>query len=139
MYNKLRNLAVLAAFLGFAAAARAQVSGIEGIVKGADGTPVVGAVVKIERQDIKGNYTVKTDKKGHYGHYGLPLGMYTITVEVDGKMVDQMKGVRTRLGDPLPMPFNLRPAQAQSSGGGGQAAAPPPEKDRSMSKEQREA
>ena len=56
-----------ACFLGFAAAASAQVSGIEGIVKDPDGKPIVGAVIKIERQDIKGNYTVKTDKKGHYG------------------------------------------------------------------------
>ncbi len=139
MHSKLRNLAVLAAcFLGFAAAARAQVSGLEGVVKAPDGKPVVGAVIKIERQDIKGNYTVKTDKKGHYGHYGLPLGTYTVTVEVDGKVADQVKGVRTRLGDPLEMPFNLHPAGAQTAGGG-QLAAPPPEKDRSLSKEQREA
>ena len=92
MQIKMRNLAVLAAcFLGFAAAARAQVSGIEGIVKDADGKPIANAIVKIERQDIRGNYTVKTDKKGHYGHYGLPLGTYNITVEVDGKPVDKHK------------------------------------------------
>ncbi len=139
MHSNLRNMAVLAAcFLGFAAAARAQVSGLEGIVKDPDGKPIVGAVVKIERQDIKGNYTVKTDKKGHYGHYGLPLGTYTVTVEVDGKVADQVKGVRTKLGDPLNMPFNLRPAQPQQAAAG-QQAAPPPEKDRTMSKEQREA
>jgi tetratricopeptide (TPR) repeat protein len=141
MHSKLRNLAVLAAcFLGFAAAARAQVSGLEGIVKDPSGNPIAGAVVKIERQDIKGNYSVKTDKKGHYGHYGLPLGTYVITLEVDGKVVDQVKGVRTRLGDPLQMPFNLKPAQPQqAAAGGGQQAAPAPEKDRSLSKEQREA
>jgi tetratricopeptide (TPR) repeat protein len=139
MHRKMRNLAVLAAcFLGFAAAACAQVSGIEGIVKDPDGKPVVGAVVKIERQDIKGNYSVKTDKKGHYGHYGLPLGQYILTVEIDGKVVDKVGPLRTRLGDPLPVPFNLRPAQ-QAQAGGGQLAAPAPEKDRSMSKEQREA
>src|SRR5579863_6294799 len=116
MYTKMRNLAVFAAcFLGFAAAASAQVSGLEGTVKGPDGNPISGAIVKIERQDIKGNYNVKTDKKGHYGHYGLPLGTYTNSVEVDGKMVDQVKGVRTRLGDPLQMPFNLRPAAPQQA------------------------
>src|ERR1700739_3451694 len=126
MHNKLRNLAVLAAcFLGFAAAARAQVSGIEGIVKDPDGKPVAGAVIKIERQDIKGNYTVKTDKKGHYGHYGLPLGQYILTCEVDGKVVDKVGPLRTRLGDPLPVPFNLHPAQ-QAQAGGGQQAAPAP-------------
>jgi tetratricopeptide (TPR) repeat protein len=141
MQSKLRNLAVLAAcFLGFAAAARAQVSGIEGIVKDPDGKPVVGAVIKIERQDIKGNYTVKTDKKGHYGHYGLPLGQYILTCEIDGKVVDKVGPLRTRLGDPLPVPFNLRPARPQQAQAApGQQVAPPPEKDRSMSKEQRDA
>ena len=64
MYSKLRNLAVLAAcFLGFAAAACAQVSGIEGIVKGPDGKPIVGAVIKIERQDIKGNYSSRPTRR----------------------------------------------------------------------------
>jgi tetratricopeptide (TPR) repeat protein len=142
MYRKMRNLAVYAAcFLGFAAAASAQVSGLEGIVKGPDGNPIVGAVVKIERKDIKGNYNVKTDKKGHYGHYGLPLGTYKLTLEVDGKVADQVDNVRTRLGDPLNIPFNLKPARPQAAEAGAAAAqaAPPPEKDRSLSKEQRDA
>ena len=140
MHSKMRNLAVLAAcFLGFAAAARAQVSGIEGTVKGADGNPIVGAVIKIERQDIKGNYTVKTDKKGHYGHYGLPLGQYKLTLEVDGKVADRVGPIRSRLGDPLNVPFNLHPAKAQQAQAGPAEAAPAPEKDRSLSKEEREA
>jgi tetratricopeptide (TPR) repeat protein len=143
MVNNARKLAVFAAcFLGFAAAASAQVSGIEGNVKSPDGSPVVGAVIKIERKDIKGNYNVKSDKKGHYGHYGLPLGTYKLTVEVDGKVVDQVDNVRTRLGDPLNVPFNLRPAappQAAQGGTPAAAAAPAPEKDRSMSKEERAA
>jgi tetratricopeptide (TPR) repeat protein len=144
MYSKMRNVAVFAAcFLGFAAVAPAQVSGIEGVVKGPDGTPIQGAIIKIERKDIKGNYNVKTDKKGHYGHYGLPLGTYKLTLEVDGKDVDRVDNVRTRLGDPLTIPFNLRPpkpAQAAStSGQAPQQAAPPPEKDRSMSKEEKAA
>ncbi|MDQ6664561.1 MAG: carboxypeptidase-like regulatory domain-containing protein, partial [Acidobacteriota bacterium] len=75
MSVNLKNLAVSAAgFLFFAVSAFAQVSALEGIVKGPDGAPIKDALVKMERKDIKGNYTVKTDKKGHYGHYGLPLG-----------------------------------------------------------------
>src|ERR1700691_4136914 len=42
----------------------AQTTTIEGTVQGPDGKPVAGAVVKIERTDVKGNYPVKTDKKG---------------------------------------------------------------------------
>jgi tetratricopeptide (TPR) repeat protein len=138
----MRNLAVFTAcFLGLAAVASAQVSGIEGLVKGPDGNPIAGAVIKIERKDIKGNYNVKTDKKGHYGHYGLPLGTYKLTLVVADKEVDRVDNVRTRLGDPLNVPFNVRPERPQSAQGGGapQQAAPTPEQDRSMSKEEKAA
>jgi len=145
MYIKMRNLAVFAAcFLGLAAAASAQVSGLEGTVKNPDGSPVVGAIVHIDRLDIKGNYNVKSDKKGHYGHYGLPLGNYKLTLEVDGKTIDYLtvKSIRTRLGDPMNVPFQIqaaKPQQAAGEGGQQAQAAPPPEKDRSMSKEERAA
>src|ERR1700683_4834158 len=57
-------LAIPVSFL-FASLCFAQAEAIQGDVKGEDGKPVVGAVIKIERTDIKQNYTVKTDKKGH--------------------------------------------------------------------------
>src|SRR5215472_13025092 len=136
MHRKLRNLAVAAAcFLGFAVAACAQVSGVEGTVKDAQGNPIAGAVVKIDRKDIKGSYNVKTDKKGHYGHYGLPLGTYKITVLVEDKQIDQVDNVRTRLGDPQSINFQQRPQQAAQQAGGQQQ--PPPEANRSMTKEQK--
>jgi hypothetical protein len=62
-----RNLAVAATGMAFlAVSAFAQITTIEGIVKGPDGNPVQGAEVHITRTDIKGNYKTKTDKKGHY-------------------------------------------------------------------------
>src|SRR5512140_3912525 len=101
MTNTFRKLASIASFtLLFTGAAMAQTSSLEGDVRGEDGQPLKGALVKIERTDIKGSYKVKTDKKGHYFHAGLPLGTYTLILEVEGKDVDQVKGVRTRLGDP---------------------------------------
>ena len=66
-------LGILPVALLFAAAALAQTSSIEGDVKGEDGKPVVGAVIKIDQTDIKGNYKLKTDKKGHYYQGGLRL------------------------------------------------------------------
>jgi len=44
-----------------------QTSVIEGVAKDADGKPLAGAVVNIDRTDIKGHYTVKTDKKATTG------------------------------------------------------------------------
>ncbi len=67
-------------FLLLGAGAWAQTSSIEGNVKGEDGNGVKGATVHITRTDIKGNYKVNTDKKGHYFHAGLPLGTYDVSV-----------------------------------------------------------
>jgi tetratricopeptide (TPR) repeat protein len=105
---KYRNVAMPALGILFCAlSCLAQTSSLEGDVKGADGAPLKGALVKIEREDIKGHYQVKTDKKGHYYYGGLPLGMYKITLEVDGKDVDYVDKVRTRMGDPVKTDFDM--------------------------------
>src|SRR6266849_5918074 len=88
-------------------AASAQTSSLAGEVKGEDGAPLKDAWIKIERKDIKGSYKVKTNKKGEYFHAGLPLGQYDVMLEVDGKVRDQVKNIRTRLGDPTPINFDL--------------------------------
>jgi tetratricopeptide (TPR) repeat protein len=122
----------------FTGAAWAQIAAIEGDVKGPDGKLVQGAQILIERKDMKGTYKgAKTDKKGHYIYNGLPSGgTYTVSVLIDGQERQHIDGVRTRLGDPIPVNFDLKPVGGQAEGAGG---APAPEADRSMSKEQKEA
>jgi len=93
----------LLAGLGFA-----QTSSIAGEVKGPDGQPLRDALVKIVRKDIRGNYKVKTNRKGEFFHAGLPLGNYDVILEVGGKDVDRMSNVRTRLGDPTQVNFDLQ-------------------------------
>jgi len=144
---KFRNLVVaMAGACLLALTSYAQITALEGDVKGEDGTPAVKAVVKILRTDIKGNYKCETNKKGHYFYNGLPLGNYNITVEIGGKEMDAVNNVRTRLGDPTPVNFDLqkiaqRRAQmnqaAQSGAAGG--AALPKDVERGMTKEQKEA
>jgi len=85
----------------FSAACFAQTTMIVGDVKGPDGKLLAGAQVQIVRTDIKANYKVKTDKKGHYVYAGLPIGTFNVSVEVDGKTADQMNGVKTRSGPTL--------------------------------------
>src|SRR5882724_3847367 len=92
----------------FAGSGLAQTSSLEGTVKGEDGQPLKDAVINIDRKDIKGHYQVKTKKKGDYFHAGLPLGTYKITLVVDGKERDSVDNVKTRLGDPLPVNFDLQ-------------------------------
>jgi tetratricopeptide (TPR) repeat protein len=133
-------------FMLFAGAAWAQISAIEGDVKGPDGQLLKGAVILIERQDMKGTYKgAKTDKKGHYIYNGLPFpGTYTVSVFVDGDKKDQTANVKTQLGDPVNISFDLKESAdkqkaaqpAATAGGPGTAT---PEQERGMSKEQKEA
>ena len=145
---KFRNLVVAAAGVCLLALTSfAQITAIEGDVKGEDGTPTVNAVVKILRTDIKGSYKCNTNKKGHYFYNGLPLGTYNITVEIGGKEMDGVNGVRTKLGDPTPINFDLQKIAQQRSAknaqmqaaAAGTAPALSKEQERGMTKEQKEA
>jgi Tfp pilus assembly protein PilF len=112
--------------------ALAQTTSIEGTVKGPDGKPLPGVVVQIERTDVKGKYPVKTDKKGHYGHYGLPLGVFDVSVVVDGVGQDAIHGVRPTLSAPgTGIDLEIKATQATAPG----APAPPAQ---GLSKEKKE-
>ena len=116
---KFRNAVLSAAgVLLFSAACFSQTTSIEGDVIGVDGKPMANAkCVVIDRKDIKGHYgPVKTDKKGHYFHAGLPIGQYKISVvDESGKVLDSVDNVRSRLGDPLPVNFNLAANAAKAA------------------------
>jgi Tfp pilus assembly protein PilF len=84
-----------------------QTGSLTGKVIGEDGNPLQGALVKIERTDIKGNYKVKSNKKGEYFHAGLPMGQYKVTVAVNDQDMDSVSGVRVGLGDPTAVNFDL--------------------------------
>ena len=129
----------------------AQTGAIEGNVKGPDGKPLAGAWIRIERTDIKGEYLCDSKKKGDFFHAGLPLGTYNVYLytgasKVKGKLeggelVDQVKNVRTRLGDPVPVNFDLaeranRQAAVQKAAETGTVTA---EVARDMSPEQKAA
>ena len=136
-----KHAVTLAGIFLFASFGFAQTSAIEGDVKGEDGQGLRGALVKIERKDIKGNYKVKTDKKGHFFHAGLPLGTYKVTVEVEGKDRDSVDGVRTTLGDPAQVNFDLQAAKRKQDEISAAAAAGQLTKEqaRGMSAEQKAA
>lgn len=129
MSGKLKSLLFPAfAFLLLSLPAFAQMTSIEGEVKGVDGKPLAGATIKFDRTDIKGSYNVKTDKKGKYGHYGLPMGRYDVTVLVDNKVVDQTKGIQSKYSAPQEVNFDIA-----KDGGSDTAAAGPPDAERGMS------
>lgn len=115
MVSTLRRLPGLSLPFLFAGALMAQTAQIEGVVKDENGQPLKDALVKIDRKDIKGSYKVKTKKKGDYLHAGLPLGTYKLTLEVNGKDVDTVDNVKTRLGEPTVINFDLQQQKARQA------------------------
>jgi tetratricopeptide (TPR) repeat protein len=122
-------------------AAWAQTTTLEGDVKDENGQPLKGALIVLNRTDIKGHYQVKTDKKGHWLYTGLPFGVYDIELQLDGKMVDKVNGVHSSYSDSKPIDFNLKAvkesqAAAQQANQTGELTE---QQSKSMTKEQKEA
>ena len=138
MLAQLRRSITLSGFvLLSASAAWAQTSTLQGEVKDANGQGLKGAVIVLDRQDIKGHYQVKSDKKGHWLYTGLPLGVFNISCMVDGKEVDKVSNVKAGMGDDNPpVNFDLKKqAAAAAAASSGQLTD---DQQRGMSKEQKE-
>ncbi len=147
-FASFRRLITIAPLFLFAAAAGfAQTSNIQGDVIGTDGKPLQGAVIKLDRTDIKQSFNVKTDKKGHFLYANLPTGVYNITIVVEGKEMGTMTGMHSRQGDNPPLEFDLakvaaaQAAAAAAPAAGAAAGAAPAQgqakADAGMTKEQR--
>lgn len=94
----------------------AQTGSMEGEVKGYDGQPLVGVMIMIDRKDIKQHFQVKTDKKGHYFHAGLPVSFYRVSVNQDGKEVFYLDNIKVPLADTVKADINLKAEQEKSAG-----------------------
>jgi tetratricopeptide (TPR) repeat protein len=121
-------------------AAWAQTTTLEGDVIDQNGQPLKGAVIVLNRTDIKGHYQVKSDKKGHWLYTGLPYGKYDIECQVDGKTMDKVAGVQSSYSDSKPINFDLRQAKAaqdaaQAANSQGQMTE---QQSHAMTKEQKE-
>ena len=99
----------------FSASAWAQLTTIEGEVKGPDGKLLKDAVINIERKDMKGSFHTKTDKKGHYIYTGLQIGQYTVTLLVDGKEVDHGDIQRTSTSESAVINFDMKDLAARQA------------------------
>jgi tetratricopeptide (TPR) repeat protein len=137
MFAKLRRSLLLGGIVSIVAcSAWAQVTTLEGDVKDGNGQPVKDAVIDLHRTDIKGNYHVKSNKKGHWFYTGLPLGTYDITCSVNGQVVDKVNGVKTQYGD-SGQPINFNTAKMQQAQAAAQAGQATDDQTRGMSKEEK--
>ena len=97
MLGRLRHSLLHGGFVLLTAlTAWAQTTTLEGNVKDPGGQPLKGAVIKLDRTDIKGHYQVKSDKKGHWLYTGLPFGTYDVSCEVAGNVADKVSGVKSK-------------------------------------------
>lgn len=105
--NFRRWLRVAAVLSGIPAACFGQLTALEGDVRDEAGKPLANAEVRIARLDANRVYPVKSDKKGHYFYSGLPAGLYSLTVQVEGRPVGGVNGILTRQGTPLTVDLYL--------------------------------
>ena len=85
----------------------AQTGGLTGVAKGEKGDVLVGYPIIIERQDVKGTYKTKTNKKGEYIYIGLPIGNYKVSLQDPNGRELFFVQTRVGLGDPTPLDFDL--------------------------------
>lgn len=107
--SKWIKLSLLFVLLTLAIPAFGQVGGIQGTATNQQGQPIVNGTVIFNRQDINGTYKVKTNKKGHYGHYGLPLGVYSVELlSPAGKKLYVWNGVHNSPGSATTVDFDMK-------------------------------
>ena len=141
VFAQLRRMLLTGGFFFLlACSAWAQTTTLEGQVKGPDGQPYKGAVIDLTRTDIKGHYSVKSDKKGHWLYTGLPYGKYDITCSINGQVVDKINGVQSKYGESTEINFDgakaaQEKAAAQAANESGQLTQ---DQARGMSKEQKD-
>jgi hypothetical protein len=101
------------------ATAWAGPSAIQGVVKDAKGQAIKGADVRIESKDGKQQFnTVKTDAKGRYISEGLPLGVYKVTLMVNGAVKASITNTKTKADQTTQLNFDLKPVPAAQASAG---------------------
>jgi len=105
--RRVLGFAVVIAALAGVEPAFAQTGGLTGKATGVDGQPLAKYNLKIERQEIKGVYNVKTNKKGEYTYIGLPIGNYKITLQDPNGRDVYFVTTRVGLGDPTELNLDM--------------------------------
>ena len=108
----IRILPVLVVAMLLAVPGFAQTGNISGRVVDADGKPLTGATMSIDRQGISQHFEVKTDNKGQYLHAGLPTVQYKVSVMKDGKTLMTNEIVVITFGGDAKTDFDLKNAKA---------------------------
>ena len=102
-----------------AATAWAGPSAIQGLVKDAKGQTIKGADVQIASKDGKQQFnTVKTDAKGRYISESLPVGIYRVTLVVNGAVKASITNTKAKADQTTQLNFDLKPVPAAQTSAG---------------------
>ena len=109
MFLKSYSISFVGLFL-LAFSASAGTPAFDGVVKDPAGHPVNGADVRIEATNGS-NFSriVKTDATGRYTSDGLPVGIYKVTVVVNGTVKASILNASTQSGKHTQLNFELTP------------------------------
>ena len=104
MFLKSLGIGLIGLFV-LAFSAWAGTPALEGVVKDPTGRPIKGADVRIEAKNF--SKIVKTDASGHYTSDGLAVGIYKVTLVVNGSVKASIMNAKTQLGKPTQLNFDL--------------------------------
>jgi len=117
MFMKSVSVGVIGLFV-FAASAWAGDSFLQGIVKDPKGQPVKDAQIRIEpRNGGNLSITAKSDANGRYTSSALPVGIYRVTLIVNGAVKASINNAKTRADRPTELNFELASVSAAQATG----------------------
>src|SRR5262249_43039408 len=94
--------------LMFAGNSFAAGSAVEGVIRDANGRPIVGVDVRVEARTGSWHKVVKSDARGHYACDGLtPGGTYRVTLIINGAPKASINNALAKSG-PIQLNFDLR-------------------------------
>src|SRR5882762_2586899 len=118
MFTKSLKIAVVG-FVLSVATAWAGPAAIQCLVKDAKGQAIKGADVRIASKDGKQQFnTVKTDAKGRYVSEGVPVGVYRVTLVVNGAVKASITNTKTKADQTTQLNFDLKPVPAAQASAG---------------------
>jgi tetratricopeptide (TPR) repeat protein len=114
MTKRLTLLPLLLLLLAGLAAAQMFFGTFRGKATAADGTPIVGATIRIVEKDTGRKYEVKTDKDGEYSISSISSGTYSVSLVVKGEVLRTSGNQKPDPNRPTDINFDMR-VQGDSS------------------------
>jgi len=109
-------LAVLVVMLlPCAALATEQTGKLRGTVTDGDGTVLERARVRVNSDKLQGLRSAETDRSGLYWLPGLPPGLYTLQVELEGFQSYVLKNIRVLIGQTIDLDVKLTNASVEET------------------------